>query len=96
MSLPVKLQAGILSWVGDILPVPTEDAGSSPGGKDGKGESEAAVLDPCLSPADLFCLSTAGIAAGSPGFVIKDGFLGREQALRVYEGGLCREWFPFV
>ena len=92
MALPVKLQAGILSWIGDDASEPSEPALSLPSlSGEGEGETRQKVTNPFLNPADLFSLSNAGAAAGSPSVVVKDGFLGRAQALRAYEGA-C--WFP--
>ena len=88
MALPVKLQASILSWIGDNVSQPLEDALPLPSvSEEGEGETREQVTYPFLNPADLFSLSNAGAAAGSPCVVVKDGFLGRAQALRAYEGG---------
>lgn len=83
MALPAKLQASILSWV---------DGGSAAPSKHGSTKQDADVFNASslLTPADLFTLSSRGLAAGSPGVVVKDVFLGREQALRAYEGGSMR------
>lgn len=91
MALPVKLQADILSWIGDDASEPSEPALSLPSFiGEGEAETRQQATNPSLNPADLFSLSNAGAAAGSPAVVVKDGFLGRAQALRAYEGA-C--WF---
>ena len=81
MTLPAKIQASILSWVGESSAGPSEPAA--------RGDDAATTETyqyPLLTPADLFSLSSKGLAAGSPGVVVKDGFLGREQASRAYDG----------
>ncbi|CAM9405116.1 unnamed protein product, partial [Laminaria digitata] len=89
MALPVKLQASILSWIGNDASEPSEPAlPLSSVRREGEGETREQVTNPRLSPADLFSLSNAAAAAGSPCVVIKDGFLGRAQALRAYEAAL--------
>lgn len=80
MALPAKLQASILSWVEGGSAAPSKPVST---GRDANDVFNASNL---LTPADLFSLSSRGLAAGSPGVVVKDGFLGREQALRAYEG----------
>lgn len=84
MVLPVKLQASILSWVGEG---PAESSQHS--GKDDGSTSIQTHSYPLLTPADLFSLSSQGMAAGSPGVVVKDGFLGQEQAMRARMGEMC-------
>lgn len=87
MALPVKLQASILSWISDDASEPSEPSLSLPSvSGEGVGKTRQQVTNPFLNPADLFSLSNAGAAAGSPCVVVKDGFLGRSQALRAYEG----------
>lgn len=82
MALPAKLQHSILSWVGNDTIASTSL----------KVSSDEDVLygindvDPTLSPMDLFSLSDAAAAAGSPCVVIKDNFLGREKAFGVHKG----------
>jgi len=78
MALPAKLQANILSWV--------EDGSAAPSKPVSTEEDDVYNASNLLTPADLFSLSSLGLAAGSPGVVVKDGFLGREQAVRAYEG----------
>eukprot|EP00752_Nemacystus_decipiens_P002980 g2766.t2 len=83
MALPAKIQASILSWVGESSVDPSSPAAS--------GDDAAATekyQHPLLTPADLFSLSSEGLAAGSPGVVVKDRFLGREQASRAYGAAL--------
>lgn len=95
MTLPAKLQASILSWVGEsseprsepVVAAPAAVAAATATGREEKSGSNSYY--PLLTPADLFSLSSQGVAAGSPGVVVKDGFLGREQALRSYEGETC-------
>lgn len=77
MALPAKLQASILSWVGESSAVPSQPVATEDG---------ETYPYPLLTPADLFSLSSEGLAAGSPGVVVKDGFLGREEASRAHEG----------
>lgn len=85
MALPAKLQHSILSWVGDDTKASTATASvkvsSNEDGLDGTND-----VDPTLSPMDLFSLSDAAAAAGSPCVVIKDNFLGREKAFDVHKG----------
>lgn len=81
MALPAKIQASVLSWVGESSAAPSEPAAA---GDD--AASTERYQYPLLTPADLFSLSSEGLAAGSPGVVVKDGFLGREQASRAYNG----------
>lgn len=98
MPLPVRLQATILSWVGETA---TATEGDIPGvlettlspsraepaeDAETKIKDESVPMSSCLSPADLFSLSDEAAAAGSPCVVVKDGFLGREEALRVHKG----------
>lgn len=87
MALPAKLQASILSWIHDDASTPSEPALplSSVSGE-GENKTRQEVKNSLLSPADLFSLSNAGAAAGSPCVVVKDEFLGRAQALQAYEG----------
>lgn len=87
MALPVKLQRSILSWVGDdtiVSPATVCVQVSS----DEDGLDDTNDVDPTLSPMDLFSLSDAAAAAGSPCVVIKDDFLGREKAFGVHKGEL--------
>lgn len=91
MALPPKLQTNIMSWVGDNSTPPSDTALPHTGAYvtgEGDRQPNGDCTYPCLSPADLFSLSNAAAAAGSPCVVIKDRFLGREQALRAYEGEL--------
>ncbi|CBJ30213.1 [Skp1-protein]-hydroxyproline N-acetylglucosaminyltransferase, family GT60 [Ectocarpus siliculosus] len=81
MALPAKVQASIMSWLDE----------SSTAIASGQSEPAAAEDDysyPVITPADLFSLSSGGFAAGSPGVVVKDGFLGREQALQAHAAAL--------
>lgn len=80
MALPAKIQASILSWIGESSAAPSEPAATEDGAAPEKYQY------PLLTPADLFSLSSEGLAAGSPGVVVKDGFLGQEQASRAYQG----------
>ncbi|CAM9544677.1 unnamed protein product [Pylaiella littoralis] len=97
MTLPAKLQTSILSWVGEsseprsepVAAAPAAVAAATATGREEKSGSNSYY--PLLTPADLFSLSSQGVAAGSPGVVVKDGFLGREQALRSYEAALAVE-----
>lgn len=88
MALPAKIQASILSWVGES----SAAAPSEPAATEDSAAASAAAPEryryphPLLTPADLFSLSSEALAAGSPGVVVKDGFLGREHALRAYDG----------
>lgn len=89
MVLPVKLQASILSWMGeDSIPAVDYAPERAPDGPVVAVERATTESDwyPALSPTDLFSLSNAAAAAGSPCVVIKDRFLGQEEALRVHEG----------
>lgn len=88
MALPAKLQASILSWVGESPTVPSRPVATEDGDVDDAAAAHEKHRYPVLllTPADLFSLSSEGMAAGSPGVVVKDGFLGREQAFRAYEG----------
>lgn len=79
MVLPAKVQASIMSWL-------DESSTAVPSGQSGPAAAEDDYSYPVLTPADLFSLSSRGFAAGSPGVVVKDGFLGREQALRAHAG----------
>lgn len=97
MPLPVKLQASILSWVGETPPTAAARAAVATTTKSpvrheeeqgGKLEEEVCS---CLSAADVFLLSDAAAAAGSPCVVVKDGFLGQEETSRVYQGEYKQE-----
>lgn len=79
MVLPAKVQASIMSWL-------DESSAAVPSGQSGPAAAEDDYSYPVLTPADLFSLSSGGFAAGSPGVVVKDGFLGREQALQAHAG----------
>lgn len=98
MALPARLQASILSWVGESPEPPPETAAAATAvaaqttaaaARRQEEQQQQYCYHPLLTPADLFSLSSKGVAAGSPGVVVKDGFLGREQALRCYEGEVC-------
>lgn len=84
MVLPAKIQASILSWAAESSEVPSKPAAAAEAPV--APEERSNWNYPLLTPGDLFSLSSEGVAAGSPGVVVKDGFLGREQALRSYEG----------
>lgn len=102
MPLPVKLQASILSWVGEkppTEPMPNEEeaavaaaaeAACSARYEEQSGGLRCATSLSCLSAADLFLLSNAAAEAGSPCVVVKDDFLGQQEASRVYQGWLYR------
>lgn len=103
MVLPAKLQASILSWVGESWELPSEPAAAAAAAETtaaaaaaGQQQQEECCCYPLLTPADLFSLSSKGVAAGSPGLVVKDGFLGREQALRCYEGEFYMFCYCFI
>lgn len=89
MVLPVKLQANILSWMANDS-IPALDS-APPRAPDDPVGAEGRVRTECdwytsLSPTELFSLSNTAAAAGSPCVVIKDRFLGKEQASRVHDG----------
>ncbi|CAN0235917.1 unnamed protein product, partial [Ectocarpus fasciculatus] len=81
MVLPAKVQASIMSWL-------DESSTAVPSGQSGPAAAEDGHSYPVLTPADLFSLSSRGVEAGSPGVVVKDGFLGREQALQAQAAAL--------
>ena len=87
MALPAKLQRNILSWVGETAPTSSATPKARVNG-DERSLGSNNGLDHFLSPTDLFSLSDAAAVSGSPCVVVKDGFLGRENALRVHEGEL--------
>lgn len=91
MALPVKLQANILSWMTkDSIPALDSAPPRAPDDIMGAEERASTKCDcvTSLSPTELFSLSSAAAAAGSPCVVIKDRFLGKEQASRVHDGEL--------
>ncbi|CAM9191310.1 unnamed protein product, partial [Ascophyllum nodosum] len=87
MALPAKLQRNILSWVGETAPTSSATPKARVNG-DERSLGSNNGLDHFLSPTDLFSLSDAAAVSGSPCVVVKDGFLGRENALRVHEAAL--------
>lgn len=92
MALPVKLQARVLSWLGENqVPSSIPEPPEAPRDETGEDERQEAInSNYCpslsLSPMDLFSLNDIAAAAGSPCVVVKDGFLGRDHALRAHEG----------
>lgn len=83
---------GILCWIAEnstphsskALPGACVDEAQQ--NEDSKQHNDCNLLHRVLSPADLFALSDEAAAAGSPCVVVKDGLLGKEDALRAYEG----------
>lgn len=90
MVLPVKLQANILSWMKEestpsLEYAPPRVPDDTTAGAETRSSTEC-EWNTCFSPTELFLLSNAAAAAGAPCVVIKDRFIEKEQASRVYEG----------